>query len=204
MDLRLILRSPWVYMAFQAAVGGLYARNRCLELLAVKSGERVLDIGCGPAYYRRHLPEIEYFGFDTDARYIEHARSHFGHNGTFFCDEFGPKHPHGLGQFDCVILMGLLHHLVNQYCNETLALIASSLRPSGRVLALDTAIHSDQSYFEKRFAQSDRGNFVRRPEEFESLAVRHFSNVHGQLIRAWWIPSIYWAMVLKEPRTIQN
>ena len=175
-------------------------RTVCLELLAVQPGERILDIGCGPAYYRKNLPEDEYFGFDTDERYIKYAQSRFAAKGTFICDEFDRQHAHTLGKFDCVILMGLLHHLDDVACSDLLALTASSLKSQGRVMALDTVIHDRQNYFERRMAESDRGQYVRRPEDFKSLAYPAFSTISGRLIHAWWIPSIYWAMILKNPR----
>ena len=199
MDLRDVLRLPFVYIAFQGAVGGLRVRKTCLDILDVKAGERVLDIGCGPAYYLQRLPEIEYFGFDTDRRYIKHAKSRYGHKASFFCEEFDSGYALSLGPFDCVILMGLLHHLDDQSCDATLGLVTSSLTASGRVIALDVAVHDEQSYFERKFAQSDRGKFVRSPTEFESLAATHFARVDGRLISEWWFPSIYWAMTLKAP-----
>ena len=50
MDVRAVLRSPLIYIAFQRLVGGHYARGVCLQIIDLQPGERVLGIGCGPAY----------------------------------------------------------------------------------------------------------------------------------------------------------
>jgi len=201
MDIRGVLRSPLIYMAFQRLVGGIYARDICLRIIDLQPGERVLDIGCGPAYYLKNMPPLEYVGFDTDSRYIEYARSRFSSYGTFFCEEFGEEQAQSLGRFDCVMLMGLLHHLDDVACNRLLTLVGSVLKPYGRVVALDTIVHNDQHPFARYLAINDRGKYVRHPTEFLKLAEASFESVTGELPTAWWMPSIYWCMVLQQPLT---
>ena len=82
-------------------------REECLRILATKEGHRVLDVGCGPAYYLADMPTVDYHGFDTDARYIEHARHRFGDRGHFYCEPFTGEQAERLGTFDRVMLMGL-------------------------------------------------------------------------------------------------
>lgn len=198
------LKSPLIYITFQALTGGVYAREFCLKILDIQSGERVLDIGCGPAYYLSKMPRVDYYGFDTDSRYIEYARARFSNCGRFFCEQFTKEHAQTLGRFDCVMLMGLLHHLDDTSCKILLKLIASILTPQGRVIALDVAVHDQQKQFEHFLAINDRGNHVRRPEEFILLARPFFESVVCGLIKAWWIPSIHWHMTLSEPRSLDN
>ena len=202
MDIRRILRSPRIYMAFRRLAGGIHMRDVCLRIVDLQPGERVLDIGCGPAYYVKKMPPIEYIGFDTDSRYIEYARSRFSSHGTFFCGEFGEEQTQSLGRFDCVMLMGLLHHLDDAACSRLLALVGSVLKPSGRVVALDTTVHNSQHPFSRYLAIHDRGKYVRQPTEFLRLAEASFKSVTGNLPTAWWVPSIYWCMVLQDPLTV--
>jgi SAM-dependent methyltransferase len=197
-----ILETPQVYVAFQRLVGGARMREICLEMLAPQAGERILDVGCGPAYYLGDLPKVEYYGFDTDQRYIEHARSRFGDRATFFAEEYTRAHAERLGKFDGILLMGLLHHLDDATAHELLAVAADSLKPGGRVVALDTTVHSGQSWWEHRFALGDRGQFVRTPEAFTALARAHFGEVGGQLRpEGSWVPDCHWIMTLRSPHT---
>jgi len=195
--MRSILSSPSVYLGFQALVGGTKMRSLCLALLEPKSGQKIVDIGCGPAYYLAELPAVDYYGFDTDARYIDHARKRFGSRGHFYVEPFTQVHADSLGPFDGVLLMGLLHHLTDSECGALLSLLSKCLRPGGRVVTLDTVVHERQSAIERWLALNDRGQHVRSPSGFEALAKLHFSDVQSTLPSLPRIPSIYYAMVLK-------
>ena len=104
--MRALLSLPSVYLGFQALVGGTKMRSLCLALLEPQPGQRIVDIGCGPAYYLADLPAVDYHGFDTDARYIDHARKRFGSRGRFYVEPFTQMHADTLGPFDRVLLMG--------------------------------------------------------------------------------------------------
>lgn len=194
-----ILKSPEIYMAFQWLAGGIKMRSLCLDILKAREGEKVLDVGCGPAYYLNNLPRLDYYGFDTDDRYIEHARSRFGSRGRFYSQPFDIGHANELGPFDGVLLMGLLHHLDDGECDSLLRMIASSLRPGGRVVALDTVVHPKQHRFERWLAGHDRGRHVRTPDGFLALARPHFNSVDGQIPEIHLTPSIYWVMTMRKP-----
>ena len=193
------LQSPLVYVAFQAVVGGTKMREWGLEAVAPRAGERVLDVGCGPAYYVDRLSHVDYIGFDTDQRYIEDARSRFP-RARFFCEEFGPRHAAELGPFDAVMLMGLLHHLEDPHCDALLSLFAGALRPGGRVVALDTVVYPGQSAVSRLLAKNDRGDHVRTPEGFNRIGSRHFKQVEGRVVGdTLRCPAASWLMVLRDP-----
>lgn len=195
--MRAILSLPSVYLGFQALVGGTKMRSLCLALLEPEPGQRIVDIGCGPAYYLAELPSVDYHGFDTDARYIDHARKRFGSRGRFYVEPFTRRHADALGPFDGVLLMGLLHHLNDSECAALLGLLSQCLRPGGRVVTLDTVVHDRQGSAQRWLALNDRGEHVRSPSGFEALAKSHFSDVEGTLPSLPRVPSIYYAMVLK-------
>ena len=196
--MRALLSLPSVYLGFQALVGGTKMRSLCLALLEPEPGQRIADIGCGPAYYLAELPAVDYHGFDTDARYIDHARKRFGSRGRFYVEPFTHVHADALGPFDRVLLMGLLHHLTDSECAALLSLLSRCLRPGGRVVTLDTVLHDRQGSMERWLARNDRGRYVRSPSGFEALAKSHFSDVQGTLPSLPRVPSIYYAMVLKQ------
>ncbi len=200
MGVRSILKSPIVYETYQRLVGGIHMRDECLRILAPQAGQRVLDVGCGPAYYLAQMPEVEYFGFDTDERYIEHAKKKFGSRGNFRCSMFDSKVAAELGKFDRIMLMGLLHHLDDDQSSELLSLLAETLAPGGMLVALDTVVHDKQNPVERRLAEGDRGEYVRKPEGFLGLAQAHFHEVDGQLSQKFWVPSIYWIMTMSLPK----
>src|ERR1043166_3787686 len=78
------LKVPWLYNVFQAVVGGNALGRRFIQShIRATPGDKVIDIGCGPARVLKSLPAVEYFGLDIDADYIEFARRRYGDKGTF-------------------------------------------------------------------------------------------------------------------------
>src|SRR6476469_6442022 len=106
-----ILKYPPAYLALQKTLGSPRLRQICVDVLAPRSGERILDIGCGPGYILEYLPPVDYYGFDTELRYVNYARRKYPTKGTFYCEEFTQAHVESLEPFDAVLFMGLLHHL---------------------------------------------------------------------------------------------
>jgi SAM-dependent methyltransferase len=78
------LRSPSLYVRWQRILGAYRLRQICLDdVLKLRAGERVLDIGCGPGYILDYMPKVDYVGFDTEPRYIEYAIEHYADRGRF-------------------------------------------------------------------------------------------------------------------------
>lgn len=194
---------PRLYVASQYAVGAQRVRKMCIDELGPRSGQRLLDVGCGPAYYRDWLPnDITYFGFDTDVRAIAWAKERFAGRGTFIAETYGAAHADQYGPFDGILLMGLLHHLDDAQANNLLALCARSLKPGGRAISLDTCYDPRMSRTATWLAGKDQGEYVRQSHEFTLLAERHFGGVrtrlvgdHGTILTAQFL------MVLEAPRT---
>ena len=85
LDLRLFLKTPFVYNSYQYLVGGIKARRLFIKNHTnIKKGEKVLDIGCGPGDILEFLPEVDYTGFDVDKNYINTAKSKYT-NHKFQC-----------------------------------------------------------------------------------------------------------------------
>lgn len=196
-----VLGHAAVYTLFQRIVGAAKAREDCIDALALKPGDRLLDVGCGPAYYLDHLPPCDYHGFDTDERYIAHARRRFGHRGQFHAEPFTEQHLAALPRFDGAMLMGLLHHLDDAACDKLLDLLARALAPGGRVVTLDTVLFQGQSGLSRLLAKNDRGDFVRSPAAFVALARRRFGRVEERLLGdTLRTPPALFMMILSEPR----
>lgn len=83
----------------------------------IKSGETVLDIGCGNgtlAYdIAKNIPDIRIFGIDLSPGNIEHAKKHYAHNNIEFVAGDALKDlPEE--EFDIVILSNVLEHIENR------------------------------------------------------------------------------------------
>ena len=189
-----------VYVALQRAVGADRLRYRCITELALQSGDAVLDVGCGPAYYLGRLPDVKYFGFDTDERYVAYARRRWHGRGEFRCEIFGEQHLADLPPVDAVLLLGVLHHLSDQDSRRLLGLAARVLAPGGRVVSVDTCFEPTQGRISRWMSENDRGEFVREPAGFTELASGSFGEVTGQVVAdATRIPSSHWMMRMSRP-----
>jgi SAM-dependent methyltransferase len=154
-----------------------YAR----QYLAVKEGERVLDLGCGPGDILSALPDCEYVGVDVEERYIDAARRRFGARGTFRCtsvEQFVLETP---GSFDLVMANGVLHHLDDMQAETMLRLAARAMKRNGRMVTLDGCYVEGQSRLAKAFLRRDRGKFIRDRDAYLRLARAHFTEVHGDV-----------------------
>lgn len=178
-----LLAHPAIYILAQRALLAARPRYQCLDELDVRVGQRVLDVGCGPAYYLNALPRgVEYHGFDTDARYLDYARRRFADRGTFHLGVFSEAERESLPHFDRVLLMGLLHHLDDEQAHALLGLLARSLTPGGVVVTLDTCFDEELGPLQRLLARQDRGRYVRHTGAFRALAAAHFNHVEGRLL----------------------
>jgi SAM-dependent methyltransferase len=146
-------------------------------------GQRVLDIGCGPAEILAYLPNnIDYHGFDAEQNYIEAARARYGDRGSFAVRAVTPDAVNDIGTFDVVISLAVLHHLTDAEADTLFASAARVLRPSGRVVTLDCAYVKGQNPIARLLAALDRGKYVRSPDGYVALARRHFEQAYATVL----------------------
>jgi len=190
------------YILSQRLVGADRARDICLAALDVQPGERVLDVGCGPAYYVAGLPDCEYFGFDTNSAQINSARARFGDRALFYDEPYTAERMRELAPFDKVFLLGILHHLDDAGCRSLLDLVARSLKPNGRVVALDTPLYQGQSTFSRALAKNDRGDYVRFTDAYVALANPSFSQIESRVLGdSITMPWSFFMMTMTGPRS---
>src|SRR3954451_62281 len=147
------------YLALQRGIGADRLRYRCLEESGIRAGDTVVDVGCGPAYYFDRLPQpISYFGFDTDATYIDWARRRFGDRAaSFHCGVLDDEQADRLPPVDVILLLGLLHHLSDDESAALLRTSARLLAPGGRVVSVDTCFDPSQGRMSRWISDNDRG-----------------------------------------------
>jgi SAM-dependent methyltransferase len=176
-DLRSALAIAPVYRRFQQLVCGNHYARFVHEYLRPAAGQRILDIGCGPAAILSHLPDVEYTGVDLSPTYIESARRRYGDRGQFHCRHVYEASLGDLGTFDLVIAHGILHHLDDADALHLFKLAGSALRREGRLVTLDGCFVEGQSPAARRLLAMDRGRFVRDKRGYLQLAQKYFAHV---------------------------
>lgn len=181
------LASPAVYVVFQRAVWGRAMRALVTDHIRAEPGQRLLDMGCGPADILRLMPTVDYVGFDHDEPYITAARRRFGDRGEFRLAAVDSVPPFEPGAYDIVLAKGLLHHISDAECRRLFDLAHSALVPGGRLITVDGCFHDRQKRAHRKITSMDRGEFIRTPEEYERLAGARFPHTkvttHDDLLR---------------------
>lgn len=173
-----------VYRAFQDALGADTFRRRLAAWIDAAPGQRVLDIGCGPAAILAHLPaDIDYHGFDDSAAYIAAARAQYGDRGHFWQARVEQQTLAELGHFDRVIAIGVLHHLDDAAAAQLVALAARACTPGGMLLTYDPCWAAGQGAIARGLIARDRGEHVRDAHGYASLAREQFARVEPEVVR---------------------
>src|SRR5271166_5133201 len=178
--LRGVLSHPLVYESFQRAIGARsFRRTFVREYLRPAAGDRVLDVGCGPAHMLEFLSDVEYVGVDLSPAYIQYAKRAFGGHGKFLVADATSLESHQVEPFDLVTAVGLLHHLSDEGAIQLLRGLRARLSgPGSRLVTIDGCYVGGQSKIAAFLLSKDRGRHVRSPEGYALLAQLVFSKVH--------------------------
>lgn len=164
--------------------------------LNVKAGDKVLDIGCGPADVLQYLPqEVDYWGFDISAEYIKRAKLKFGIRGHFFCKLLDPSDLEGMPKFDRVILTGVFHHLDDKTCEEIVIIAYQALKKGGKLVSIDPCYTKKQNPIARFLISKDRGQNVRVESAYKLLVNKIFKNVQTRVVHKVWIPYTHFYMI---------
>jgi ubiquinone/menaquinone biosynthesis C-methylase UbiE len=145
----IVLHRAGLYDAFLwlASLGRERAyREKTLDLVSLKPGESVLDIGCGTgtlaiAAKRRVGPSGRVYGVDASPEMLARARQKADKASTevSFKNGIVEALPFPDGQFDVVLSTVMLHHLGRDARRQCAQEVRRVLKPGGRVLAVDFA-----------------------------------------------------------------
>lgn len=175
------LKMPFLYNLFQGVVGGNALRRRIIQNHArARPGDKVIDIGCGPAQALQSLPEVEYLGLDINPDYIAFARRTYGGKGTFVVGD--TRSLQGDSRFkdaDIVIAVGVLHHLDDEEAVDCIRFAYDALKRGGRLICHDACWVPNQGAFSKCIMSHDRGRNIRTEQQYRQLAAKVFVNVHA-------------------------
>jgi SAM-dependent methyltransferase len=188
--LRAILSHPATYRFVQRIFGGSATlRDFVARFVRPQAGDRIIDIGCGPAQILNCMSGIRYVGYDPSERYISDARkSHDPAHAQFFAGRFR-KEDLALHQpFDIGLLLGVLHHLDDEEASAIVGLMRSAIRPGGRLITLDNVFVDRQNPIARKLIEWDRGKNVRTASEYRALVDRHFSLVNETIVHKTFPP----------------
>jgi cyclopropane fatty-acyl-phospholipid synthase-like methyltransferase len=173
-----MLGAPQIYSFAMRMIGGQKARKvHAEQYISAKPGDRVLDVGCGPADILNFLPDIHYVGIDMESSYIASAKEKFRNRGSFIIGDVAAIDPSSFEPFDIILANGLLHHLNDDQVFRLLESCKKLLKPNGRMITLDGCYTEKQHIFDRWMLDNDRGDFVRREHEYRALATRVFASV---------------------------
>ena len=194
--IRAIFSHPFVYDGFQNLMGASGIRRELVrDFIRPISGMRVLDIGCGTAEIVRYLPEdVEYWGYDISASYIDAAKRRLGTRGHFHCGLLGESEVDKLPSFDVVTGFGLLHHMDDIDAIELFKLAKRALKVEGRVVTMDPCFVPNPNPIAQFLISRDRGQNVRTAEGYGKLPGSHFSRIDGAIRHRGHVPYTDWVM----------
>jgi SAM-dependent methyltransferase len=179
--LRSLLSNPSAYELFQRLLGGHRSREALVrEHVRPAQGTRVLDVGCGPGELVRFLGDVDYVGVDASAAYVDQARRTWGERAEFRVGD-ATRLDDDLRGFDLVLGFGLVHHLDDDGARAFWKGAAATLVPGGRAVTVDPTIVEGQPWLARMVISGDRGQAVRRPDEYARLAGERFATVQAEV-----------------------
>jgi SAM-dependent methyltransferase len=188
--LRAILSHPATYRLVQRIFGGSATlRDFVSSFVRPQPGDRILDIGCGPAQILNCMSGIRYVGYDPNERYISDARkSHDSAYAQFFVGRFGKEELALHQPFDIGLLLGVLHHLDDKEASALLGNMRCAIRTGGRLVTLENVFIDRQNPIARKLIELDRGKNVRTASEYRALVGRHFGLVNDTIVHKTFPP----------------
>jgi SAM-dependent methyltransferase len=179
--IRSLLAHPKAYQLFFNLIGA-NERSRVLvrEYIRPRPGDRILEIGCGPATIVPYLPSVEYFGFDASPEYIAQARSRFP-DANFICERVSQYTLPHREYFNIVLALGIVHHLDDEEALQLFRISRDALKSGGKLVTLDGVWTHDQSRMSRYVQARDRGRFIREEGVYVNLAKLQFAKVESHV-----------------------
>ncbi len=196
--LKSLLEIPVFYELFHTMVGArVWLKNFVNEEIKPVNGQKLLDVGCGPAEIVKLLPEgLDYIGVDHSEAYIKSATKKFGNRAKFICDDLTKLPEHEIGEIDIAVAIGLTHHLEDEEVELLLKNVSSLMKPESRFFIVDVCYFDGQSPIVKYIISQDRGENIRHIDEYMKFATNTFSNIK-QSLHYGFLPFPHSALILE-------
>lgn len=177
-----ILGVPFFYNTLQKLLTNRPRQLFVDDYVRPKPGERVLDMGCGTGNMLAFFDEsTDYVGVDLSQPYIDDAKKRYGDRGTFICSSVGEVADQEPASFDIVIAVGLLHHIDDDLTRKMMETVDACLKPTGRYVGVEPAFVKGQAKVAEWMLKLDRGEYIRRPEDYVELLESSFDNVSSEV-----------------------
>jgi ubiquinone/menaquinone biosynthesis C-methylase UbiE len=132
-----------LYDLMTKLMGADRARRRLLDQAQIRSGHRVLDVGCGTGsltiQLKRLNPETDVVGLDPDPKALALAKRKAVRAAVSIQLDhgFGDELPYPDGSFDRVLSSLMFHHVPTDEKEKTLRAVRRVLKPGGEFHMLD-------------------------------------------------------------------
>jgi SAM-dependent methyltransferase len=166
-----VLAHPLAFQAFQALIGAPNCHRRFLEEhVRPRSGDAVLDIGCGTGNSVKFLaPGVRYAGVDINTDYVDYAKRKHEGRGTFKVADATTSQLDCGTSFDMVFANGVVHHLPDAAARRLLGNAMLALKPDGVFLSIDPCLAPGQSPLARFLVSNDRGRYVRNEAGYREI-----------------------------------
>lgn len=166
-----ILNHPAIFAAFHRMVVRRDARRVLVdEYIRPNAGDRLLDIGCGPASMLPYLQDVNYTGLDLEENFINEAQVKYAGRATFIHARAQDLAAKLDCEFDLAIAIGVLHHLDDGEAKELFRAVTILLKPGGRLVVSDPVFRKRQNPLARMVMSFDRGKSIRTNEGYALLA----------------------------------
>jgi SAM-dependent methyltransferase len=165
-----LITIPSIYKGLMRALGSDRSTRIYVDkFLTPVPGQKLLDVGCGPASVLHYLPDVDYVGIDLNERHIAHARKLFGDRGRFIVGNAAETLSQEAGSFDLINVSALLHHLDDKEAISLLASLKRLLKPGGRIVTFDNVCLPNQRVAVRLLNALDSGLNIRTPDGYIAL-----------------------------------
>jgi SAM-dependent methyltransferase len=140
----------------------------CWEVLGMKRGQTVLDLGCGGGYQARYFAEsgAKVHGIDITPVLIKHAKRHLKKHSLEATFEVGDMRTFTVAKpFDHVVVLGMSFGFGTDEENaETIRRIYAALKPGGRLLLTGQHPYGLSNHLGPEWLECDEGLLLHRAE----------------------------------------
>lgn len=157
---------------------------------------RILDVGCavGSTDYTigRLRPRLDITGIDIDTTLVERANRY---NSATNVRYQAWRLEESEGQYDCITLIDLLHHVTDEDARALLGHCPRLLAPGGYVFVKDVDKRGGfVSYFLDRYVTRADPIQMRTPDEIKSLVPGSFAVVSERRKWSFLFPHVYFKL----------